>query len=166
MTPLNLKSPTLLEDLKAVLAQGPYIVVHFNIGLHGWTPGRIPEEEYEPLLRAYVKMIRDNASDAHLIWASTTQITVKDKPEELDPEHNPTITKRNTVAAHVMNTMSVEIDDLYELMSDKLHLAKGDKFHWMPEAQQLQENKSQSTFYDIWSTLHQILWDLFERWEL
>ena len=35
LTPLNLKSAKLHDDLKRVLAQGPYDVIHFNIGLHG-----------------------------------------------------------------------------------------------------------------------------------
>ncbi len=43
LTPLHLKSEHLHVDLQKVLDQGPYEVIHFNIGLHGWPPGRIPE---------------------------------------------------------------------------------------------------------------------------
>ena len=138
LTPLNLKSDKLHDDLKKVLAQGPYAVIHFNIGLHGWSPGRIPEGEYEPLLRAYVDVLKAHAGDAKLIWGSTTQITVRDNPTELDPENNPTIVERNAIAARVMPEMGVTIDDLYGLMSDKLSLAKGDKFHWQGEACKIQ----------------------------
>ncbi len=138
LTPLHLKSDKLHDDLKRVLAQAPYAVVHFNIGLHGWPPGRIPEGEYEPALRAYVETLKTNAGNAQFIWGSTTQITVRDKPSELDPEHNPTIVERNEIAARVMEDMGVEVDDLYTLMSDKLSLAKGDKYHWQTEARQLQ----------------------------
>ena len=138
LTPLHLKSDKLHDDLERVLAQGPYDVVHFNIGLHGWTPGRIPEGEYEPLLRAYVNVLKAHGGKATLIWGSTTQITVRDRPTDLDPEHNPTIVKRNTIAARVMDDMGVKVDDLYGLMSDKLNLAKGDKYHWQTEARKLQ----------------------------
>jgi hypothetical protein len=138
LTPLHLKSKTLHADLNKVLEQGPYAVVHFNIGLHGWTPGRIPEGEYEPALRAYVDVIKSHAGEAKLIWGSTTQITVKDKPAELDPEHNPTIVERNKIAARVMPEMKVAVDDLYGLMSDKLQLARGDKYHWQKEGCKLQ----------------------------
>ena len=138
LTPLNLKSEKLQDDLRRVLAQGPYAVVHFNIGLHGWTPGRIAPEEYEPLLRAYVDVLKECGGKAALIWGSTTPITVREHPEELDPEHNPTITERNGIAARVMKDAGIEVDDLYGLMSDKLRLGKGDKFHWQAEGQKMQ----------------------------
>ena len=47
-------SPGLHDDLRKVLSQGPYAVVHFNIGLHGWPKGRIPEGQLEgPRLRTH-----------------------------------------------------------------------------------------------------------------
>jgi len=138
LTPLHLKSDKLHDDLKKVLAKGPYDVVHFNIGLHGWTPGRIPEGEYEPLLRAYVNVLKTHGGKAKLIWGSTTQITVRDSPKDLDPEHNPTIVKRNKIADRVMADMGVKVDDLYGLMKDKLNLAAGDKYHWKTEARNVQ----------------------------
>jgi hypothetical protein len=133
LTPITIKTPAVHDDMRTVLAQGPYDVVHFNIGLHEWPKGFIPEGQYEPLLRAYVKTIRDHAGNATLIWASTTQMTVKDKPAELDPENNSTIVERNAIAARVMKENGIAVDDLYSLMSDKLALAKGDRFHWTKE---------------------------------
>jgi len=130
LTPLHLNSELLHHDLKQVLSQGPYDVIHFNIGLHGWEPGTIPEGQYEPLLRKYVGILQEGGGNARLIWASTTQMTVKGKPTELDPVHNKTITERNLIAARVMEDEGVTVDDLYGLVSDKLHLARGDRFHW------------------------------------
>lgn len=130
LTPLHLKSEPLHADLQKVLEQGPYAVIHFNIGLHGWPPGRIPEGQYEPLMRAYVEILRSHHEEVRLIWGSTTQITVKDNPTELDPVHNSTIVKRNRVCAKVMNVYGIPVNDLYGLMSDKLKLARGDRFHW------------------------------------
>ncbi|MCP4376789.1 MAG: hypothetical protein GY794_11515 [bacterium] len=130
MTPKHLNSKHLRGDLKKVLAQGPYDVVHFNIGLHGWPEGCIPDGQYEPLLRKYVGDLRRHSPKARLVWASTTQITVKGKPDKLDPVHNATIVKRNTVAARVMTEHGIPVNDLYGLMADKLKLARGDRFHW------------------------------------
>jgi len=130
LTPLHLKSAYLHADLKKVLARGPYDVIHFNIGLHGWPKGRILTEEYEPLLRAYVDIFHQHAKGAKLIWASTTQITQKGKPMILDPVNNKTIRDRNMIAAKVMKEYGIPVNDLYALMSDKLQLASGDKFHW------------------------------------
>ena len=133
LTALHLNCPELHHDLRKVLEQGPYDVIHFNIGLHGWTPGRIPEGQYESLLDAYVQILRSHLETVRLIWGSTTQITVKEKPTELDPVHNLTIVNRNKIAAEVMSRYKIPVNDLYGLMSDKLQLAKGDKYHWKEE---------------------------------
>jgi len=132
LTGMHLASPSLRDDLAQVLTQGPYAVVHFNIGLHGWPEGRILTGQYEPLLRAYLATIQAGAENARLTWASTTQITEQERPELLDPVNNPTIVRRNAIAEKVMTEQGVAINDLYGLMSDHLALARGDKFHWSP----------------------------------
>jgi alpha-L-fucosidase 2 len=137
LTPRHLKSEHLHADLQKVLDQGPYEVIHFNIGLHGWPPGRIPEGQYEPLMRSYVEVLRAHSEQVRLIWGSTTQITVKGKPTELDPVHNSTIVKRNKICAKVMRAYGIPVNDLYGSMSDKLQMARGDKFHWNGSAYQL-----------------------------
>ena len=137
LTPITLKSPELYEDLRKVLQQGPYAVIHFNIGLHEWQKGLIPEGQYEPLLKAYVNIFREEAKGAKLIWASTTSISKSGKLTELDPENNPTIVERNTIAVKVMQDSGIPIDDLYGLMSNKLDL-KRDIVHWTPKAIALQ----------------------------
>ena len=138
VNPYHVNSGGLHDKLRDVLAQGPYDVIHFNLGLHGWTPGRVPEGKYEPLLRAYVAVLKKGAPKARLIWASTTQMTVKGKPTQLDPEFDPVITKRNRIATDVMRSVGAEVNDLYGLMADKLALAKGDRFHWKAPAYKLQ----------------------------
>ena len=40
--------------LPDVLAKGPYDVIHFNMGLHGWQEGRIKPGTFEPLTKGYV----------------------------------------------------------------------------------------------------------------
>ncbi|NQT41314.1 MAG: SGNH/GDSL hydrolase family protein, partial [Planctomycetes bacterium] len=116
----------------------PYDVIHFNIGLHGWPPGRIPDGQYEPLLRRYVEILRHHWPKTRLVWASTTQITVQGKPSELDPVHNATIVQRNTIAARVMGEYKIPISDLHGLMADQLKLAAGDRFHWTAPGRSIQ----------------------------
>ena len=122
------------EMIAEVLASGPYDVVHFNMGLHGWQKGRIPEGQFEPLTRKLVEAFRKGAPKARLIWASSTPVTVKGKPGELDPEINPVIVEHNRMAAAVMKDMNVPVNDLYSLLSGKLALARGDQFHWTAPA--------------------------------
>ncbi|MCA9246547.1 MAG: SGNH/GDSL hydrolase family protein [Planctomycetales bacterium] len=128
------QSEYLNKLLAQVLAKGPYDIVHFNMGLHGWQPGRIKEGTFEPLTKAYVQVIRDTLPDAKIIWASSTPVTVKDQPTELNPDINPTIIEHNRMAAKVMGEMDVPVNDFYSILVDQLELARGDQFHWKPEA--------------------------------
>jgi len=123
--------------LADVLTHGPYDVVHFNMGLHGWQEGRIKPGTFEPLMKAYVEVIRTKLPNAKLIWASSTPVTVKDKPADLDPEANPAIIEQNRMAAKVMAEMQVPVNDFYSLLVDKRSLARGDRFHWTPPAYKL-----------------------------
>jgi len=120
--------------LAEVLAQAPYDVVHFNMGLHGWPVGRIKEGTFEPLTKAYVQVIKDKLPKAKIIWASSTPVTVKGKPTELDGVINANIIEQNRMAAKVMAEMNVPVNDLYALLVGKLELARGDQFHWKGDA--------------------------------
>ena len=124
--------------LAAVLdSNGPYDVVHFNMGLHGWTEGRIKPGTFEPLTRAYVEILKAKLPEAKLIWASSTPVTAKDKRLEFDPEINPIIVEHNRMAEKVMAAAKVPVNDFYTLLADKRSLAKGDRFHWTGPAYKL-----------------------------
>jgi hypothetical protein len=133
VTPTSQGDKSLPQQIAEVCAQGPYDIIHFNLGLHGWQKGRIPEGQYEPLSHAMVQAFKASAPKAKLIWASTTPVTAQGKPGELDPEINPTIIEHNALAAKVMKEEGVPIDDLGALMSTHLDLARGDRFHWKPK---------------------------------
>jgi hypothetical protein len=124
--------------LAAVLDQnGPYDLVHFNMGLHGWTEGRIKPGTFEPLTSAYVGILKAKLPDAKLIWASSTPVTAKDDRLEFDAEINPIIVEHNRMAAKVMVAAEVPVNDFYTLLADKRRLAKGDRFHWTGPAYKL-----------------------------
>lgn len=125
----------LLAEMLA--SKGPYDVVHFNMGLHGWAKGRIKEGTFEPLTKGYVEVIKAKLPKAKIIWASSTPVTVKGKPTQLDPEINPTIIEHNRMAAKVMKVLNVPINDFYALLVGKLALARGDQFHWTAPAYQI-----------------------------
>ena len=135
------QSEHLNKLLAEVLSNGPYDVVHFNMGLHGWQKGRIKQGTFEPLTRAYVEVIRDKLPKAKIIWASSTPVTVKGEPTELDPAINPVIVEHNRMAAKVMQEMNVPVNDFYSLLVPKLELARGDQFHWRPEAYKILAGK-------------------------
>ncbi|HEX8914174.1 MAG TPA: family 16 glycoside hydrolase [Humisphaera sp.] len=136
VNPYN-QSEHLNKLLGEVLENGPYDVVHFNMGLHGWQEGRIKPGTFEPLTKAYVEVIRAKLPKARIVWASSTPVTVKDKPADLDPEVNPIIVEHNRMAAKVMAEMNVPVNDFYGLLVDKRNLARGDRFHWTGPAYQI-----------------------------
>ncbi|TWT75685.1 hypothetical protein Pla123a_31950 [Posidoniimonas polymericola] len=140
------QSPKLNETLTEVIEfGGPYDVVLFNVGLHGYQEGRIPKRRFKPLTQAYVQVLRDKLPEAHLIWASSTPVTVEGMPSQLHPEINPVIVEHNRMAAEVMQEMNVEVVDYYGLLANKLTLARGDSFHWTPPAYKLLAGKASDT---------------------
>lgn len=116
---------------------GPYQLVHLNTGLHGWQEGRIKEGTFEPLMQGMLRVVREKNPDTRFIWASSTPVTVKGKPTELDPEINPIMIQQNRMAAAVMERNGIAVNDFYSLLSDNLALARGDQFHWTPAAYDL-----------------------------
>jgi hypothetical protein len=137
ITPTTQADKSLPKILEAICHEHSYAIIHFNLGLHGWQPGRIPEGQYEPLTRQLVENLRKSAPQAKLIWATITPVTVKGKPEELNPEIQPTIVQHNALALKVMKEEGVEIDDLSTLMLAHLNFAAGDMFHWKNEGREL-----------------------------
>ena len=132
ITPTSQADKSLPKTIAAILGWQKYAVVHFNLGLHGWQKGRIPEGQFEPLTRQLVQDLRAGAPQARLIWATITPVTVKGEPEKLNPDIQPTIDDHNRMALAVMKSENVEIDDLAGLMATHLPLAAGDMFHWKP----------------------------------
>ena len=131
------QSEHLNQLLADVLTNGPYDVVHFNMGLHGWQEGRIKPGTFEPLTKAYVDVLRAKLPNARLVWASSTPVTVKGKPAELDPAINPVILEHNRMAAKVMAEAGVPVSDFYALLVDHREWARGDQFHWTAPAYDL-----------------------------
>lgn len=131
------QSERLNQILADVLTNGPYDVVHFNMGLHGWPKGRIKEGTFEPLTAGFVRVIREACPIAAVIWASTTPVTTKGKPYSLDRDINPVIMDHNRMAANVMAREKVPVNDLYGMLVDRLDLAAGDQFHWSKPAYEL-----------------------------
>ena len=144
----NCQSESYNALLVEVLKQGPYDVVHFNIGLHGFQKDRvvkgsteklprIPDGQFEPLTKGFVEAIKKENPKAKIIWASTTPISFKDKPMEIDEEHNSMIVEHNRLAAKVMAEENVPVDDLYALMFAHPEM-KANEFHWKDDAKKLQ----------------------------
>lgn len=143
VNPYNQSEHLNTKILPEVLAKGPYDVIHFNMGLHGWQEGRIKPGTFEPLTKGYVDAIKAKLPKAKLIWASSTPVLLEGDVKKLDPIINGTIIDHNRMAAKVMAKCGVPVNDFYSLLVDKLDLARGgkDKFHWNGPAYQLLGDK-------------------------
>ena len=126
ITPTSQGDKRLPSIVEEILKQHDYAIVHFNLGLHGWQKGRIPEGQFEPLTHALVQGLKKGAPKAKLIWATITPVTVKGGPGKLNPEIQPTIDAHNAMALKVMKEEGVAINDLGGLMRQHLDLAAGD----------------------------------------
>ena len=68
-----ISDPALLDQIKMVLSQYKFDVIHFNNGMHGW---QHTEKEYEQAFPEYLQVIKKYAPNAKLIWANTTPLKV------------------------------------------------------------------------------------------
>jgi lysophospholipase L1-like esterase len=124
-TSKSLGDPALLDEVKLVLGQARFDVIHSNNGMHGWG---YTEEEYAKAVPDLVAAIRKGAPGAKLVWANTTPVRVAGKVEQLDPKTD-RVKARNKAAAEVMNKEKIPTNDLFALVADKPELFSNDGVH-------------------------------------
>ena len=106
-----ISDPALLDQIKMVLTQYKFDVIHFNNGMHGWQHS---EKEYEQAFPEYFKTIKKYAPNARLIWANTTPLKVS-PPSSSDNSTQATderIAQRNAIAAKFMQAHGIPVEDL------------------------------------------------------
>jgi GDSL-like Lipase/Acylhydrolase family len=123
-TSKSLGDPGLLGEVKLILSQTKFDVVHFNNGLHGWG---YTEQEYAAAFPELVEAIRAGAPGARLIWATTTPMRVPGQAA-FQPE-NERVVARNAIAARLTAQEKIPTDDLYGVLADKPELWSGDGVH-------------------------------------
>ncbi len=97
--------PALLDEIKLVLRQNVYSVIHFNFGLHGDTA------DLRAGLADVIATLKHHAPNAKLIWATTTPCQKKD--DALDTS----VIEKNQAAAEHIKMASIVVDDLYTLVA-------------------------------------------------
>jgi lysophospholipase L1-like esterase len=112
-----ISDPILREQIKMVLGQYRFEVIHFNNGMHGW---QHTEAEYAAALPIFLKTIREGAPNAKLIWANTTPLKVSpnltaDNQTQATDER---IDARNAIAFKFMQGQGITAEDLNAPMRD------------------------------------------------
>lgn len=103
-----------LKKLDLWLGDGRWDVIHFNFGIHDRA---VPAEEYRQRLETIVGKLKGTGTK--VIWASTTPIP----PDTKDgPAATEAIVEKNRIAAELMRSQDVAIDDLFTFVTP--HLAE------------------------------------------
>jgi hypothetical protein len=118
--------PTFNDDLKLILKQYKFSVIHFNNGLHGWG---YTEDQYRDGLLKTVVAVKEHAGDAKLIWATTAPVREKSDLEAF-AERTDRVKVRNQLASEIMTEQHVPTDDLFELGKDHAKWTSGDGVHF------------------------------------
>ena len=126
-----ISDPVLLQEVKMVLSEYQFDVIHFNNGMHGWQHS---ETEYRQAFPNFLKTIRQCAPDAKLIWATTTPLKISPKlpPNNQTQATDERIAARNTIALKFVQAKGIPVDDLNALVrghpeyhSDNVHFNTG-----------------------------------------
>ena len=105
-----ISDPALLKQIKMVLSQYKFDVIHLNNGMHGWQHS---EKEYAKAFPEYLKTIREYAPNAKLIWANTTPLKVSPaSSDNFTIATDDRIAQRNAIAAEFMQAHGIPVEDL------------------------------------------------------
>ena len=113
-TSKSLGDPALLDQVALILRERSFDVIHFNNGMHG---DGYTEEEYGAALPGLLEILRRLAPRAKLMWASTTDVRVKNNIAQIDSKTD-RIVHRNQIAAALMTQRNIPIDDLFSVVKD------------------------------------------------
>jgi len=122
-----ISDPALLQQIKMVLSQYKFEVIHFNNGMHGWQHS---EKEYAQAFPEYLQAIQKNAPNAKLICANTTPLKISPTlpPGNQTQATDERIAARNVIVLKVMQANGIPVDDLNSLVrghpechSDNVH---------------------------------------------
>ncbi len=110
-----LGDPALTEQVKLLLGNYKFTAIHFNIGLHGWDS---TEQQYRQEFPKLLKVIRQGAPTAKLIWATSTPCRKQaPKLREFD-ERNERVKARNKIVIELAAAEGIPVDDLYRLVEN------------------------------------------------
>ena len=120
-----------LKQLSYILEEYDYSVIHFNNGLHSLNTNT---KEWERGLRDALRLIKDKAKGAQIIWTTSTPLK--------DPILTEKAKRLNAIAAGVMKEENIPTDDLFALM-DPLDRTKfwADTYHYTTEGKNIQAHQ-------------------------
>ena len=128
-TSKSLGDPALLDEVALILKEQSFDVIHFNNGMHG---DGYTEEQYGAAIPGLLEIFRRFAPRAKLMWASTTDVRVKNDLAQISPKTN-RILERNRIAATIMSRRNIPIDDLFSAIKNHGEYHVEDGVHFNPQ---------------------------------
>lgn len=104
--------PMLPEEIRVILTNYKFDVIHFNNGMHG---AGYSEKEYAKYFPQYLHTIISNSHGAKLIWATTTPERMGQDFARFTP-FNKRIEARNKIADALCRKAGIPIDNLYAVL--------------------------------------------------
>ena len=134
-TSSSLGDPALLDQVKLLLSNYDFAVIHFNNGLHGFD---YTEEEYRADIPEFLEVVKKFAPNAKLIWATSTPMRMPSPNlQEIDPKTE-RVVARNEIVVDAAEKERIPVDDLYNLVKDHSEYWSNDGVHFKPEGQAVQ----------------------------
>jgi lysophospholipase L1-like esterase len=121
----------LVEQVKMILRNYRFAVVHFNVGLHGFG---YTEDEYRCEFVKLVDVIKQSAPDAKLLWATSTPMRRVENLQELRSD-NERVKARNKIVLELAAQAGIPVDDIYSLVENHPEYWANDGIHFKPEGQ-------------------------------
>jgi len=138
--------PVFFDELKMVLRQYPFRVIHFNNGLHGWG---YTEAQYRQAFPKLLDALRQYNPNARLIWTTTTPVRQRAAVEQLD-ERTERVRQRNKIAAQFTRQAALAVDDLFALTIDHPEYHSADGVHFNNEGKKAQvQQVAQSILHQL-----------------
>ena len=127
-----LGDPVLAEQVRLLMKNYQFAVIHFNIGLHGWD---YTEEEYQKEFPELLKVIRKNAAGAKLVWATSTPM--RQPAPNLGEFHpnNARVKIRNKIVVDLAAKEGIPVDDLCRLVENHQEYWGNDGVHFNAQGQ-------------------------------
>ena len=120
-----LGNPILTQQIKLVLSQYKYSVIHFNNGLHGPT---YSADQYRKAFEETIELL-NKVNDSVIIWGTIT-------PRKHNKGHA-LVDERNSIANEIVTRYQIPINDLHTPMKGKADYYK-DGAHFNSEGVKIQ----------------------------
>jgi pimeloyl-ACP methyl ester carboxylesterase len=133
--------PVFFDELKLVLTQYRFDVIHFNNGLHGWG---YTEDQYKAAFPRLLDALQQHSRGAKLIWTSTTPVRRREALSELS-ETTDRVRQRNAIATAFVEPLGLPVDDLFALVIDHPEYYSPDGVHFNADGIRTQAQKVAQT---------------------